>query len=74
VLNVKAPLALAAGLAAVLIPIAGVVAVALGLLAMRDIRRDGGRGFGQAIGGVALGVVALVLLGLVLTGVIDSPE
>jgi hypothetical protein len=74
VLNVKAPLALAAGVAAVLIPIAGVVAVSLGLLAVRDIRRDGGRGLGQAIGGVALGVVALVLLVLVLSGVIDSPD
>lgn len=74
ILNVKAPLALVAGLVAVLIPIVGAVAVPLGLLAVREIRRDGGRGVAQALAGVALGVVALVLLGLVLIGVIERPD
>ncbi len=73
VLNVKAALALLAGAVALIIPLVGLAAVALGVLAVREVQRDGGRGRGQAVAGIALGVVGLVLLVLALAGVIERP-
>ena len=69
--NLKAMFALGAGVASIVIPLLGVLAIVLGVAAVRELRRAGGRGTGQAIAGIALGTVSLVLLVLALTGVLD---
>ncbi len=73
VLNVKAPLALLAGAVCLVIPLVGLAGIALGVLAIRELRRDGGRGFGQAVAGIALGAIGLLLLLLILVGAIERP-
>lgn len=71
--NIKATSAVVIGLVSFVVPLLGLVAIGLGVVGLREVRRSGQPGAALAVIGIALGLASLVLLGLVVFDVIELP-